>query len=196
MVSGGDGANLFYLSLIMVMVLAGIVARRPPLGQTLRMGLVWAAIFAVGLMVFSQRERYGDLRWLWADQTVTGGETRIRQSGDGHFYADVRINGIERRLLVDSGATTTALSEATAQAAGVDTASSPFPAILSTANGTVVARTGTAATVIVGSIEARDLSVVVAPEFGDGDVLGMNFLSRLASWRVEGQTLVLVPERP
>jgi len=32
--------------------------------------------------------------------------------------------------------------------------------------------------------------------FGGLDVLGMNFLSRLESWRVEGQTLILVPHHP
>src|SRR3546814_543678 len=31
------------------------------------------------------------------------------------------------------------------------------------------------------------------PALGDIDVLGMNFLSQLASWRVEGRTLILVP---
>lgn len=37
------------------------------------------------------------------------------------------------------------------------------------------------------------LPVVVSPAFGDTDVLGMNFLSRLKSWRVEGDTLILEP---
>jgi aspartyl protease family protein len=38
--------------------------------------------------------------------------------------------------------------------------------------------------------------VVVSPAFGDTDVLGMNFLSRLKSWRVEDGVLVLVPHHP
>jgi aspartyl protease family protein len=45
----------------------------------------------------------------------------------------------------------------------------------------------------LGDIAARDLGVVVSPAFGDTDVLGMNFLSKLKSWRVEGQTLILEP---
>ncbi|HEY8433253.1 MAG TPA: TIGR02281 family clan AA aspartic protease, partial [Sphingomicrobium sp.] len=45
----------------------------------------------------------------------------------------------------------------------------------------------------VGGITATDLPTIVAPEFGDQDVLGMNFLSRLKSWRVEGKTLILTP---
>jgi aspartyl protease family protein len=36
--------------------------------------------------------------------------------------------------------------------------------------------------------------VVVSPSIGNLDVIGMNFLSQLASWRVEGRTLVLEPK--
>ncbi|RZL97585.1 MAG: TIGR02281 family clan AA aspartic protease, partial [Sphingomonas sp.] len=46
------------------------------------------------------------------------------------------------------------------------------------------------------SIVARDLSAVVSPAFGDVNVVGMNFLSRLKSWRVEDNTLILVPHHP
>jgi aspartyl protease family protein len=65
---------------------------------------------------------------------------------------------------------------------------------LTTANGMVFARTSSVAKLELGSIIAKDLRVVVAPEFGDTDVLGMNFLSRLKSWRVEDSMLVLEPK--
>ena len=44
----------------------------------------------------------------------------------------------------------------------------------------------------IGPIERRDMGLHVA---GDGDlnVLGMNFLSSLQRWGVEGRWLVLVP---
>src|SRR3546814_5511507 len=52
-------------------------------------------------------------------QQVVGKEVRIPMARDGHFWADVELNGTKRRMLVDSGATVTALSETTAAAAGV-----------------------------------------------------------------------------
>ena len=58
------------------------------------------------------------------------------------------------------------------------------------------ADTGSIDTLRLGAITARHLRTVTSPAFGDTDVLGMNFLSRLASWRVEGKTLVLVPATP
>jgi aspartyl protease family protein len=58
------------------------------------------------------------------------------------------------------------------------------------------AQTAKVETLKLGTIRAYDLPVVVSPAFGDTDVLGMNFLSRLKSWRVEGQTLILEPHHP
>lgn len=129
-------------------------------------------------------------------QTVEGGELRIPISRDGHFWANVTINGVERRLLVDSGATVTALSSDTAAAADIATGHGLTPIILRTANGPVRPETGEIAELRMGNIVARELAVVVSPAFGDTNVLGMNFLSRLKSWRVEDGTLILVPHHP
>ena len=116
-------------------------------------------------------------------------------SPDGHFWAEATINGTKRRMLIDSGATVTALSEQTAHAAGVDTGMGLTPVILRTANGAAPARTGSVDELRVGNIVARNLKVVSAPGL-DLDVIGMNFLSQLESWRVEDRTLVLVPHHP
>ena len=128
------------------------------------------------------------------NQTVAGDELRVRMSPDGHFWVDASINGVKRRLLIDSGATVTALSTDTATAAGVDMGSGLTPVILRTANGATVARTGSIDELRVGNIVAHNLKVVSAPGL-DLDVIGMNFLSQLESWRVEGRTLVLVPAK-
>lgn len=126
-------------------------------------------------------------------QQVAGDEVRIRMAPDGHFWAQAAINGVERRMLVDSGATVTALSERTARLASVDRGASLLPVVMRTANGMARAETGTIRTLTLGGIDARNLKVVISASLGTTDVLGMNFLSRLASWRVDGRTLVLVP---
>ena len=127
-------------------------------------------------------------------QEVVGEEVRIPMARDGHFWATVRLNGTERRMLVDSGATVTALSTATARAAGVDADATLVPLLMKTANGTVRADAGTLDRLEIGGIEARKLNVVISPGLGDTDVLGMNFLSELQSWRVEDRTLILTPK--
>lgn len=126
-------------------------------------------------------------------QQVVGSEVRIPMARDGHFWVDAEINGIKRKMLVDSGATVTAVSQETARAAAVEADATLLPLLMQTANGTVRAKAGTVDALAVGAIEAQRLKVVISPALGDTDVLGMNFLSQLAAWRVEGRTLFLVP---
>lgn len=129
-------------------------------------------------------------------QQVVGEEMRLRMAPDGHFWATVSLDGVERRMLVDSGATVTAISEDTAAAAGLAPGRTSIPVMIRTANGTVVARSSRVEELRLGNIKAGDLGVVISPAFGGVDVLGMNFLSRLKSWRVEGKTLILTPHHP
>jgi len=130
------------------------------------------------------------------DQKVTGRELRVRMSSDGHFWVLASINGTNRRMLIDSGATVTAISGQTAREAKVDTGTGLAPVVLRTANGTAPAQTGKVKEIRVGNIVARNLRIVTSPGMGSLNVIGMNFLSKLESWRVEGRTLILVPHHP
>src|SRR3954447_22166830 len=130
------------------------------------------------------------------DQRVAGKELRVSLSSDGHFWLLASVNGVKTRMLIDSGATVTAVSEATARSARIDTARGLTPVMLRTANGVAPAETGSIDELRAGNIVARNLRVVTAPGLDGLDVLGMNFLSQLQSWRVEGQTLILVPHHP
>lgn len=198
MTNDTGGQALLYL-LLLILPVSALIARRVPIVRLLLSLASWALIFALLAFLIGQREQFDPYIQRVAsllnlnDQTVTGKETRIRMSADGHFWARVTLDGVTRRMLVDSGATVTALSVETAKAAALDVRKSVFPMILNTANGQVSAQTATVRELRLGDVAARDLNVVVSPAFGDTDVLGMNFLSRLKSWRVEGGTLILEP---
>lgn len=179
-----------------------LLANRVPLvGRIFRVALSAALLGAVVLAI-AQRQRFdpyfaqATARLGLSSQDVVGNEVRIRMSPDGHFWVRAKLDGYERRLLVDSGATITALSSATADAAGLRLRDEPFPILLQTANGTIRPQTSEVGELRFGTIVARDLPVVVSPAFGDMNVLGMNFLSRLKSWRVEDGYLILTPHHP
>ena len=194
--SGGQA--VIYL-LLLILPISALIARRVPVLRVVLSLVSWAVIAGLLLVVITERERFDPyLQYVTRllkldDQNVVGEETRIRMSADGHFWAKVSIDGVNRRMLVDSGATLTALSTATAAVASLDVRDSLIPIVLNTANGRIQARSATVRDLKLGDIVARDLPVVVSPAFGDTDVLGMNFLSKLKSWRVEGNTLILVP---
>lgn len=196
--SDGQGIGLVWAVVMLVIVVSALASRRIPLGQAAKMAVAWIAIFAIGLTIYAFRndiKAFGQRVWYEIDppETVADGATlRIRKSADGHFWVNVRINGNEERFLVDSGATVTALSVGAATRSGVEPGGG-FPMILNTANGAISADRATAETLIVGTIRRDDMPVVIAEEFGGTNVLGMNFLSSLSGWSVEGDWLVLEP---
>lgn len=198
MSSPDTGSVLFYI-LLLVLPLSSLVARRLPIGQVARMVAAWVGIFGGLMLVVALGTRagitpstIGDALGL-SEQTVSGRTVRIAKAADGHFWTTVTIGTVSRRMLIDSGATTTAISPETARVAGIDAAADPFGTIIKTANGLVIARRATAPRLAVGPIEARNIEVLVGGNFDDGEVIGMNFLSSLKSWRVEGDSMILEP---
>ena len=188
--------NLIYLVLLLVLPISALAARRLPLGRVALMALAWIGIFAVGFVVygfFQQNSWIGSsVASLFYGDSVVGRETRIAMAEDGHFYARATVNGVRRVMLIDSGATTIALTPETAKAAGLDADGDTVS--ISTANGTVDGRGTIVPEIKVGSITATGLKAVILDGLGDNDVIGMNFLSELKSWRVEGKTLILTPK--
>jgi aspartyl protease family protein len=196
--SDGDGARAVYLGLCLLLVASALFSRRLPIGATLRMLLAWAGIFA-GLYVLFLFRGEGQAIWnrITADIAGSRGEAagstmRIKQRDDGHFYVMARINDIETEMLVDSGATVTTVSMRTAEAAGIIPDAGPDILVM-TANGLTKQKTGEASSLRVGTIVQRGARVHIDINGGDTEVLGMSFLSKLKSWKIEGQTLTLEP---
>ena len=188
--------SALYLLLAMMLVGSALVARRVKASRMLVIGLAWVAIFVIGTALFSFRDEFGSVgQRLRAEITGApierGGEIRIPMARDGHFWVNGRINGVDVRFLVDSGATITTIDRTTAARTGV--AVDPARDVtVRTANGTVQVARARAATVSIASVERASVALHVTDNDGV-NVLGMNFLSSLDRWGVEGHWLVLKP---
>lgn len=183
-------ASLFWL----VLVISAFAARRVPMAQAAKMALAWIGIFGLVFGLFAFRSEFSMVGQrmkseLLGTPSVEGGEVRIQMAEDGHFWTVATVNGKEARFLVDSGATTTTISGELADQLGL--ASSSRRAIVETANGTV-AMAQASADLALGNIERPGLGLLINPQ-DSSNVIGMNFLSSLSSWRVEGNILVLKP---
>ncbi len=194
---GDQAIHLLYLIGVLALVGSAFAVRRVPLGSAVKMFAAWILIFAAGFIVFTFRDDFGALgdRLLVAArggevEQAAPGETRVRLAPDGHFWVQAEVNGERVRFLVDSGATTTSISRATADRVGIEP-SGGFPALVRTANGTVSVERGRADTLRIGDIERENVAVHISEAFGDLNVIGMNFLSSLRGWGVEGRTLIL-----
>lgn len=182
-------------------VLIMLLQRIPVVGRFIRFAFSLSLIAFLFFLLLQQAPYQPELARLTGklgldNQQVAGKELRVRMAPDGHFWVVASLNGVRTRMLIDSGATVTAISEETARQAQIDTGRGLTPVVLRTANGMAPAETGSIDELRMGNIVARHLRVVTAPGLGGLDVLGMNFLSRLESWRVEGRTLILVPHHP
>jgi aspartyl protease family protein len=190
-----EAPNLIYLVLLLVLVGSALVGRQIPMGQAARMFLGWVAIFGIAFILFTFRDEFSafgqKIKNEISGEPVVAGETvRVPMSDDGHFWVAGRINGHPTRFLVDSGASVTTVSRSTAQAAGLETGVRVQP--VETANGTVMMRRSNAESLSIATISREGMGINVNPIDGV-NVLGMNFLSSLAGWRVEGRYLVLQP---
>jgi aspartyl protease family protein len=184
-----------YLLMAVMLILGGLITRRERAAKLATMALAWIAIFGAGFVLFTFRDNLG-----WVGQRLkaealgtpveTGRETRIPMALDGHFWVDATVNGHSVKFLVDSGATTTTIDRATAKAAGVPV-SAQRDLLVRTGNGIVRVASGRADELTVGGITRRDVQLEITDN-DDLNVLGMNFLSSLSRWSVEGRWLVLV----
>lgn len=185
-----------YLVMALMLVLSSLMVRREPLARLATYGLAWVAIFGAGFILFTFRD---NLDWVWqriraeatGEPVHVGKELRIPMAIDGHFWVDARVNGKKVKFLVDSGATMTTIDRKIAEEAGVDVSSTDNQ-VVRTGNGFVRVATGRTRVLQVGTIE-RDNFALHVTENDDLNVLGMNFLSTLDRWGVEGRWLVLVP---
>lgn len=192
--TGDQSVGIITGVMCLTLAVSSLAARRLPMGRTLKMALAWVAIFA-GVYVLMLFRGTGAEIWSRAkadifgvQPDISGGTVRIAKRDDGHFY----INGHDAEFLIDSGATTTAISSAVAKASGVEDDGMP-PVPISTANGVALVRTARIGRLELGGIVQTNARTTIGDTLGDTNLLGMSFLSQLKSWRVEGDTLVLQP---
>ncbi len=184
-----------YLLMAIMLVAGSLMSRRERTARLLVMALAWSAIFAGGFVLFTFRDNLG-----WVAQrlrseatgapVVEGAEIRIPMAIDGHFWVEGAINGVPVKFLVDSGATMTTIGPGEARRASV--ALSARDQLVRTGNGIIRVSSGRAQSLAVGPIQRSDIALHVADTDGL-NVLGMNFLSSLDRWGVEGRWLILKP---
>lgn len=187
-----ETANLIYLCLLgAAVVMWFIAANRNSLGKTLQQAMMWGLIFigviaAVGLWD-DIRQTVRPSQTVFADRGVI----ELPRAPDGHYYLSADVNGATLRFVVDTGATDIVLSRADAKAVGLNPDTLGYYGQASTANGIVRTAPVTLDRVAVGDIVDRDVRAVV----NEGDLfeslLGMRYLQRFTSIRIENGTLVL-----
>jgi len=118
------------------------------------------------------------------------GAVVLDRNPNGHFYADVAINGAKIHALVDTGASGIALSRDDARSAGLGTSIGMPDVVGMGADGEVRGEVVTLDSVALGKATATAVPAIVLNS-GEQSLLGQSFLSHFDSVAIKGDQMVL-----
>jgi aspartyl protease family protein len=125
------------------------------------------------------------------DSTLSNdGSLDLPRSPDGHFYADVDVNGAKIHMLVDTGATEVALSREDARSARIATSIGMPNVVGQGADGSVHGEVVTVDRMSLGNAKMESMPVIVLNSGGQS-LLGQSFLAKFASVEIHGDTMTL-----
>ena len=114
----------------------------------------------------------------------------LERRGDGHFYADVEVNGVPISMLVDTGASAVALSAEDARRAGIATTIGMSEVIGEGAGGAVQGDIVTIDRIRLGDTEKSGVTAAVL-KGGSTSLLGQSFLREFDQVEISGDRMHL-----
>ena len=122
----------------------------------------------------------------------TYGEVVIPAANNGNFYTKAQMNGAQFNVLVDTGASYVSLPYEVAERIGLDPLNLDYTIKLRTANGVSLGAVLDLDEVTVGGITVNNVRAVVSQPRALGiTLLGMSYLSRIGSFKMAGNQLIL-----
>ena len=115
----------------------------------------------------------------------------VVKAPDGHFWAEATVNGSRVKFLVDTGATSVALTLADAQRLGIKPADLTYNAAVMTASGKARAAVVKLASVGIGGTHVDNVDALVIEKGLETSLLGMSYLGRLSRFEATPQALIL-----
>jgi len=160
---------------------------------------VWMLIFVMTLLGYSYRNNLTVYYYRVLGQLVPGmavpltpGAVAINRDDSGHFHVTALVNGVQIYFLIDTGASQVALTAADATKLGINVNALTYDVPISTAGGTSYVAGIPKVSVQIGDIVIQGASATVShAQDLDSSLLGMSFLSQLASFSVEGDRMIL-----
>lgn len=196
-------ANSLYVGGLTVVVAAAIVGSGLRFGHAVRTGAIW--LLAILVLMAGYQYRY-ELQDVAARLTAglipgsplshTDAEGRVSvmldRMANGHFEVHARINDAPVAMMIDTGATSTVLTQQDARKVGYDPTTLFYSIPIMTANGEARAARVVVDEIRVGDITRSRMPVLVA-EAGklEGSLLGMNFIGTLSGFDMRGERLIL-----
>ena len=193
-------AQLVPLLVILIVIAAGVFARRRTFADLFGSVLLWVGLFGIAMVGYAYRDDlsgvaarvFGELLPGQAIVDESTGTVTFRAGRDGHFQLNAEVNGANVRLIFDTGASAVVLTSSDASRAGIDVEALRFNVPVSTANGTGRAALVRLDRIEVGGIVRTGIRAFVAePQALQTSLLGMSFLETLGRYSVSSNSLEL-----
>ena len=194
-----DWQNFIYLAVVLVFLLANLFSRRDlDFGKVAKYLAAWAGIGFAIIAFYSYRFEFADFKARIMGEIMPT-KARINKSGDlviniaqdGHFYLDTKINNIDIRFMIDTGASDITLSLADAKKIGIDVKNLKFSKAYQTANGTSWVSIFNFNEVVVGDVKFNNVGASVNNAKMGTSLLGMSFLRQFKKYEFYQDRLVL-----
>jgi aspartyl protease family protein len=208
MIAGLDAATFGYVALflaLLVFIGGGMLGSyRGRAGTMVRDAVTWLALGLGLIAIYAYKDELMPIAARVVGELLPGSamtveqssggvtEVRIRKRLDGHFTANVGVNGKEISMIVDTGASSIVLRPQDARKAGIDVKRLTYRVPVLTANGRTLAARVRLEEVAIGPLDRKKVDALVAqPGALSQSLLGMSFLSRLRSYEFSGDFLTL-----
>lgn len=115
----------------------------------------------------------------------------LTKEGDGHYWADADVDGTHVKFMVDTGASTVALTYRDAQRIGLDPDALDYAWRVGTAGGDVMGASVLLERIRIGQVEVENVEAMVLRDGLRQSLLGMTFLGELESYEFRRRNLIL-----
>jgi aspartyl protease family protein len=128
-----------------------------------------------------------------AVSSASGGPASVSKGPDGHYWAQAQVNGRYVRFLVDTGATTVALTSQDAERLGLNPRQLDYTSAVITANGQARAARVKLDSITVAGARVEEVDALVIEKGLQTSLLGMTYLGRLSRFEATPTALILRP---
>ena len=187
-----DQAILVYLVLLLLVVGGSmIISSRGQLNKTLQQLALWGLIFVGAVGAYSLRDRVEASLYPERALISEQGTVSFNRARDGHFYAELEVNGKKIEFVIDTGASDIVLTEKDAEYLGYPVRDLIYSGRASTANGVVPMASVTLESITLGRFTDRNIRATVNGGELDTSLLGMRYLKRFRKIEIAGSRLTL-----
>ncbi len=186
--------NILILVFIITAFVSGQRFKKIPV---LRYISYWAGIILILILSFAYLDELGATKDRFMAELIPGytierdNEMMVKRAGDQHFYLYVTMNGKSIRFMVDTGASHVVVSRKLAKEIGIDVDSLKFIYTAYTANGETKTARAVAEKVNLPGLEFNKFPIDVSYFDLETPLLGIEFLSKLKSYRFQRNSLYL-----